>query len=96
MEIRLGFFMQPLMAQAMDPSKNQQAASLCLSDAACCVCVLRINQPDADGKRRGMLNGFAASVNVLPWTQVCMLRCRKCCLKFCEYSIATEKFSVFN
>jgi hypothetical protein len=38
MEIRLGFFMQLLMAQAMEPSKNQQAASLCLSDAACCVC----------------------------------------------------------
>ncbi|MEB5967094.1 MULTISPECIES: hypothetical protein [Comamonas] len=96
MEIRLGFFTQQRLARTMEASKNQQAASLCLSDAACCVGVLRINQPDADGKRRGMLNGFAASVNVLPWTQVCMQRRRKCYLKFCEYSFATEKFSVIE
>ncbi|WP_182283055.1 hypothetical protein [Comamonas testosteroni] len=88
--------MQLPFAEAIETSKNQQAAPLCLSDAACCVCVLRINQPDADGKRRGMLNGFAASVNVLPWTQVCILQCRKCCFKFCKYAVATENFSVIG
>jgi hypothetical protein len=56
---------------------------------------LQINQPDADDKQRGMLNGVAASVNVLPWTQVCMLRCRKGFYKFCKYRLATEYFSVF-
>lgn len=67
---------------AMLCPKNQQAAPLCLSGAACCVCGLQINQPGADDKRRGMLNGVAALVNVLPWTQVCMLQCRKCCFNF--------------